>query len=211
MTADPNPQPEAGRPGPTAKAATFWNWAGAKRRWAILLLPVMLILGAAFGSASATLAAQTAILSSDEQIAEGPEPTATRNVPLDAANARIAELEELLEEVATELEGLVGLDEELAAREAAVAEREAAVSAVESAREANTFGDGVYLVGVDIVPGTYRNDGGSSCYWERLSGVSGTFGDIIANDNVDGPAVVAIAATDVAFSSSRCGTWNLVG
>lgn len=132
-------------------------------------------------------------------------------MPLDAANARIAELEELLEDVATELEGLVGFDEELAAREAAVTAREAAVSATEAAREASTFSDGVYLVGIDIVPGTYRNEGGTSCYWERLAGVSGTFGDIIANDNVDGPAVVSIAAGDVAFSSSRCGTWNLVG
>ena len=64
------------------------------------------------------------------------------------------------------------------------------------------FGSGVKLVGIDIQPGTYRSlNPGRSCYWERLSGVGGTFGEILANDNVTGQAVVTIAPGDFAFSS----------
>lgn len=73
---------------------------------------------------------------------------------------------------------------------------------------ANTFGDGIHIVGTDIQPGTYRAEGTESCYWARLSGFSGD--DIITNDIGDGTRIVEILATDVGFESSRCGTWSLV-
>lgn len=38
---------------------------------------------------------------------------------------------------------------------------------------ATAFGPGVYTVGTDIQPGTYSAPGGSNCYWERLSSLSG--------------------------------------
>ncbi len=66
---------------------------------------------------------------------------------------------------------------------------------------------GTQLVGVDISPGRYIADGVSSCYWERLSGLGGSFDEIIANDFLSGRGIVDIAATDVAFKSNRCGTW----
>ncbi len=93
---------------------------------------------------------------------------------------------------------------ELAEADAAAAEEEAA------AQEAGTqFGDGTWVVGQDIEPGVYRNSGdGSLCYWERLSGLSREFGDIIANGVPDGPTVVEISGSDVAFSSQGCGTWT---
>jgi len=70
------------------------------------------------------------------------------------------------------------------------------------------FGDGTFVVGADIAPGTYRNTEGQGCYWERLSGFGGTTGDILANDNASGPAVVTIFPTDKGFSSERCGSWT---
>ena len=76
---------------------------------------------------------------------------------------------------------------------------------------ATTFGDGTYIVGVDIQPGTYRNEGAGSCYWERLSGFGGAIDDIISNDNNDAIAIVAIATSDAGFSASRCGTWTRIG
>ena len=76
---------------------------------------------------------------------------------------------------------------------------------------ATTFGDGTYIVGVDIEPGTYRNGGAGSCYWERLSGFGGSFDDIIANDNNDAVAIVTISASDAGFSVTRCGTWTRIG
>ena len=65
---------------------------------------------------------------------------------------------------------------------------------------------GTYLVGRDIAAGTYRGETGTgtldSCYWERLSGVSGEFDDLIANDNATGQFFVNIIDTDYALSTS---------
>jgi hypothetical protein len=69
-------------------------------------------------------------------------------------------------------------------------------------------GDGTFRVGVDIQPGTYRSQGGTSCYWERLRGLSGTVEDIIAN-GAAGPQVVQIAPTDAAFKTQSCLPWSL--
>jgi hypothetical protein len=75
-----------------------------------------------------------------------------------------------------------------------------------------SFGEGTWLVGDDIQPGTYRAGNVDACYWERLSGLSGSFNDIIANDNVmTGQAVVTISPSDRAFNSARCGTWKRIG
>jgi len=71
-----------------------------------------------------------------------------------------------------------------------------------------SFGAGALIVGVDIASGTWRSEGGSSCYWERLSGFGGELSEIVANGFGDAPAVVTIAASDRGFTSSRCGTWT---
>lgn len=69
------------------------------------------------------------------------------------------------------------------------------------------FADGVYFVGVDIDPGTWRAVGpGSSCYWSRLRNVRGA-DDIIANFFGDTPAVMTVSLFDFAVSVSRCGNW----
>jgi hypothetical protein len=70
------------------------------------------------------------------------------------------------------------------------------------------FGDGTWQVGIDIAPGTWRSAGGTTCYWQRMRGFSGTSSDIIANDNAGPSTIVEIGASDKAFSSSRCGTWT---
>ncbi len=69
------------------------------------------------------------------------------------------------------------------------------------------FGEGKYIVGVDIAPGTYRARG-EGCYWARLRGFSGDFNELIANGNPDGQAIVTIARSDRGFESARCGTWK---
>lgn len=70
------------------------------------------------------------------------------------------------------------------------------------------FGDGMYIIGTDITPGTYRNTGAQGCYFARLSGFGNSIDDIIANDNVDTPTIVTIASTDKGFQSNGCGTWT---
>lgn len=71
---------------------------------------------------------------------------------------------------------------------------------------ATTFaGDGTYLVGVDILPGTYASSG--TGFWKRLKSASGEYGDIIANDNATGRTVVTIERTDRFFTTRGMGTW----
>jgi hypothetical protein len=78
-------------------------------------------------------------------------------------------------------------------------------------KPSGTFTDGTFLVGSEIKAGTYRTSNpDGSCYWERLSGTSGDFEDIIANGNPDGQAVVTIRSSDEAFNSQMCGEWTPV-
>ncbi len=71
--------------------------------------------------------------------------------------------------------------------------------------------EGTFIVGTDILPGSYRTGTGlDGCYWQRLSGFGGTLGEIIANDFTDGSAIVTISPSDRGFSSSNCGTWTNV-
>ncbi|MGA7269453.1 MAG: S-layer homology domain-containing protein [Acidimicrobiia bacterium] len=73
------------------------------------------------------------------------------------------------------------------------------------------FGSGFYQVNFEIAPGLWQNSGGSSCYWERLSGYSWEVADIIANGLPDTPDTVRIEPGDVGFHSSGCGTWSYLG
>jgi hypothetical protein len=73
------------------------------------------------------------------------------------------------------------------------------------------FGEGKFIVGVDVAPGTWRNsDSSGGCYWERLSGFSGEFGDLIANEFSNSIQVVTIGPGDAGFASSGCGTWTKI-
>lgn len=78
-----------------------------------------------------------------------------------------------------------------------------------SGTPASSFGSGNWAVGITIEPGTYDAPGGTSCYWARESGFTGTLTSIIANTLPVGPAVVTILATDKGFESDGCGTWTL--
>ena len=71
-------------------------------------------------------------------------------------------------------------------------------------------GDGDWIVGTDMVPGTYRAEGGSFCTWERLRNFSGGFNGIIAN-GIDKRPVVTIQAGDKGFGTDGCGSWSRVG
>ncbi|NRF94421.1 hypothetical protein HQN89_26265 [Paenibacillus frigoriresistens] len=70
------------------------------------------------------------------------------------------------------------------------------------------FGDGTYIVGKDIDPGTYKSDGVD--YWARLKNFSGDMNAILANGNPDGQEIVEIAASDVGFSTHGGGKWKKI-
>jgi hypothetical protein len=72
----------------------------------------------------------------------------------------------------------------------------------------DTFGDGVFEVGTDIAPGTYRSSGGDPSLptiWHRLSNFTGT--GIIAEGGCAGPCIVTISQSDRGFESVNSGGW----
>lgn len=81
--------------------------------------------------------------------------------------------------------------------------------------------DGLYRVGIDIVPGIYQSVGSTdpvhACYWQRLWKIAGP-GDhsdpnqyIVASDITHTtPVRVMITATDVGFKAVNCGAWVLM-
>jgi hypothetical protein len=76
-------------------------------------------------------------------------------------------------------------------------------------------GDGTYVVGTDIQPGSYRTTGPAqrvipNCYWTRNSDTSGELSSIIASDITQGPTTVTIKPTDGAFHTSGCQPWTKV-
>lgn len=79
------------------------------------------------------------------------------------------------------------------------------------AEPATTFGDGTWLVGVDIAPGSYRAPGGGDCHWARFADLNGE--DIIITNEfstTNSQVLVEIMAGDVAFATNGCGTWATI-
>jgi hypothetical protein len=77
--------------------------------------------------------------------------------------------------------------------------------------DAKTFTSGTYLVNQTIPAGRYVAENATAgCYWERLSGLGGSLGEILANDfqGYTGRAVVDIRPTDAAFSFHNCGSFK---
>ena len=75
-----------------------------------------------------------------------------------------------------------------------------------------SFGSGTWIVTDEIESGRYFTNPSRSCYWERLSGLSGDLSDILANEFIgfdSGQEIVDIQRTDHAFSTdAECETWR---
>lgn len=69
-------------------------------------------------------------------------------------------------------------------------------------------GDGTFVVGTDIKPGTYKTAGMPGCYWARLASLDTS--NIIDNNNTDGPTTVTILRSDKAFETQGCAGWARV-
>lgn len=72
-------------------------------------------------------------------------------------------------------------------------------------------GDGTFLVGTEVQPGTYRSTGAKEgffefCSWTRLRDTTGNSGSTIAfgTANANEPMIVTIQPSDAAFKTSGC-------
>ncbi|MGI5338384.1 hypothetical protein ACQEVS_13765 [Streptomyces sp. CA-181903] len=75
-------------------------------------------------------------------------------------------------------------------------------------------GNGMYRVGADIAPGTYRSTGNKAdgnCYWERAKDALHGVDSIAANENVTGNGLVTITAQDAYFKTAGCAEWKKTG
>ena len=81
------------------------------------------------------------------------------------------------------------------------------------------FGDGEWIVGVDIAPGRYRAHAPSGdCRWHRLYGFRGrSYVDtaywarldvIESSRDLDDPGEVTVAPSDLGFANRYCGEWT---
>lgn len=84
-------------------------------------------------------------------------------------------------------------------------------AALTKRKAASTFeGNGMYLVGTDVAPGTYRAAASPGCYYAVLANLSGAGNDIITNGNVDGPVVFTVPSSAKGVEVSRCATFTRV-
>jgi hypothetical protein len=135
-----------------------------------------------------------------------PQTTVTETVPATAEQQK--QLEEDSAALAQREAEFGQRSAALDGRQAELDQREAALKPQEEAAKRNAVGDGVWVVGQDIDPGTYRTreTTRSDCYWEiDKSGTNGS--DIIENDRPGGgyPQVNLSEGQD--FKTSDCGEW----
>ena len=184
----------------------------------VAALGLGLLLGMGIGVAASDdqaavdeLSQQVSFLQKQATDAEQVATDARTEAAADVASARADALAAVTAENAARQAELDARSAELDAREGGLAQREDAVTVLEQqAADGSLPGDGVYLVGTEVAPGTYRAASPADCYWERRSGLSGEFSDVITNGLGASDATVTIRASDVAFSSSRCGTWSRI-
>ena len=100
-------------------------------------------------------------------------------------------------------------EDELNELEKTLEEREKAVGILEVEQEKNRIYEGIWTVGVDVDPGTYRLAeafDGDMCYWSIEK--TGSNGALIDNDIVTGgrPSVTLKSGQD--FRTQGCGPWD---
>jgi membrane protein involved in colicin uptake len=102
--------------------------------------------------------------------------------------------------------------EEKAAADRAAADQAAAADAAAEAARNTIGGSGIYEIGAEKNPGTYRTSGPtpgrSSCYYAVLSSPTGSgIDNIIDNTNLGGPGIVNLAAGQF-FETTGCEDWT---
>lgn len=212
MQAAPSPLP-ADRIQPRGQTPSGSPWY--RQTWFIALAAGVLglFVGGAFGAAGSTETAQPDPTSSTEyrelsdQLADAQAELADAEAALGDLPATQQQLEDDQQALADGQAQLKQGQKKLAQEAKRLAKREKAVGIAEDQVAANTVGgDGIYKVGTDMKPGTYKTSGKRGCYYAVLNSTD-TF-DIAVNGNVDGPAYATVAPGQY-FEVTRCADWVL--
>jgi hypothetical protein len=75
-------------------------------------------------------------------------------------------------------------------------------------------GNGVFRVGAEVAPGTYRSAGpdspGGTCSWSTHRTLGASVSDMVDGNTSTGQLYVVIPSTVAAFESAGCQTWHWV-
>ncbi len=176
-------------------------WIRERPIWAVVIAAgIAVILGGVIGAAG-----------SSSDLDEKDTQIASLEAEVDDLETEATDAQDRADEVvAAALEVKSDANAKAAALEAKadkVAKREAKVSEAEQVVEQNSFSDGIWQVGVDFAPGTYRAEGGSSCYWAQLG--SADTSDITNNGGFGPNQTLTIDSGW--FETTDCGEWTKIG
>jgi multidrug efflux pump subunit AcrA (membrane-fusion protein) len=206
-------------------AATSSGPAWYSRRWVqlVAVAVVALTIGGAVGGSSSSAAsdratkakAEAASAHQDLATAQAAAETAASDaqdqiatLQAQADGAQKAAATKAAAAYAARKAALDARQQSLDARSRALDVRTAKVTGMEATAAANTIpGDGVYIVGQDISPGTYKSAGGAGCYWSRNDKGNG----IVDNYIGDGATVIVVHASDFSVEIAGCADFHKVG
>jgi predicted nuclease with TOPRIM domain len=194
--------------------AKLRGWASKRP---LITAAIALVIGAGLGVASYTstvdeLRNENAALEEDlasleeERDGLGDEVSTAEAAADEAAANAQEEIAAAQEEASETLAKLDKREQQLHKRERELDKRAKQVNQAERRLEQSTFSDGIWQVGSDIQPGTYRAPGGSSCYWALLG--SADTQDIINNGGFAPNQTLAIDSPW--FESTNCGEWKRI-
>lgn len=169
----------------------------------------ILIAGGALLFVCLCLGLFAALGGDDEGDAETAEETVEEVVQVDEAEADAGEEAEAepteAEEEPTEAPEPTGTAEPTNTPEPTATPQPTETPEPTATTDPNLVRPGTHLVGEDIQPGLFRGETGTgsfdSCYWERLSDLSGDFDAIIANGNGMGTFYVEVVEGDEALNT----------
>jgi multidrug efflux pump subunit AcrA (membrane-fusion protein) len=162
-------------------------------------------------TARATLADQRATLEADQTALAERKANAVRDIKKarDKLRTQASDLRDTVSQLRSRVDGLRG---QVRSESATLRDLQRKASGARYlVRHGSIPGTGTFLVNKEISPGTYRAGASAGCYWERQASLDGGIDSIADNDNADGPVIVAISSSDVAFKTSGCATFHKVG
>ncbi len=139
------------------------------------------------------------------QLATAQKSIAALQGQVDQDKATIGDLPQMKKSLEAEKTALKSQATKLASQAKSIKSQQAQINKTLDNIQANTVpGDGTWHVGQDMAAGTYHSTGNSDCYWQISSDPNGN--NIIANNNVTGPAFVSVAPGQY-FESQMCSKW----
>lgn len=192
MSVDQSPAPTAPATQPASEPKRKWH----DTKWKLIAACVLggLLLGVSMASGDRTAAKEE-----------------SKRIVADAKERRADILGDAGKEKDTLTEDVETLRDEKAALSKQVAALQKELGMLKRTKATSTFeGSGIYMVGSDIKPGTYRAAASPGCYYAVLRALDGSLDNIIANGNVDGPVVIEVPSSAKGVEVQRCSTFTRV-